>query len=139
MKEESMRKSSYIFLVPIFFGTVSLWNQYNKLDFSDFVVDKRIILFIFYLFLTLFCIYGFLYSFFYKLCLEEDIFVIKTIFRKIKLKYSQLTLISCEKYTFISKYYILKLNNKNKKIIVYCNDPDLIINRLNKKLHYCSQ
>lgn len=134
MNKENMKKSAFIYLIPILFCVIESWKYFCYLDFAAFTFDKNFMLFAIFLFFTMLCIYGFCYGFCYEIYYDDKILVIKTIFKKKSLIFSELKLISCEKYTFLSKYYILKLKQNNKKITVYTVNPNDIINRLIKDL-----
>lgn len=129
MEKETLRKSGLIYLIPIFLGIIITYKYYNLL-FENEKSSKNIIMFIVFLMLTVYCIFGFIYSLFYEIIIDNDKVIRKSIFKKIELEYSKLNIVSCERYTSLSKYYVLIVNYNNKKIKLFMKHPEALLNKI---------
>ena len=129
MEKETLRKSGLIYLIPIFLGIIITCKYYNLL-FENEKSSKNIIMFIVFLMLTVYCIFGFIYSLFYEIIIDNDKVIRKSMFKKIELEYLKLNIVSCERYTSLSKYYVLIVNYNNKKIKLFMKHPEALLNKI---------
>lgn len=129
MEKEGLKKSGLIFLIPIFFGIIVTYEYYNLL-FENENRAKNITLFIMFLMLTTYCLFGLIYSLFYEIIVDNEKLIRKTMFKKLELEYSKLSVVSCERYTSLSKYYILIVNYNNTKYKLFMKHPEKVLNKI---------